>query len=82
MAEFNVTVSHTISGKEIVLAVEESFTVASILEVLVENLQLKDRFVLATNENPPKILNPEMTVQDAKIKENDVLLLMPDPTGG
>ncbi|MBI5224635.1 hypothetical protein HY989_02085 [Candidatus Micrarchaeota archaeon] len=80
MAEFNITVSHTTSGKETVLAVEPEFTVSSVLEVLAESLQLKDRFVLATQDN--KILNPDTTLQEAQIKENDVLLLMPDPTGG
>jgi molybdopterin converting factor small subunit len=78
--EFNITINHTTSGKEVVLAVEQEFTVASILEVLAENLQLKDRFVLATKDN--KILNPELTVKDAGIQEGDTLLLMPDPTGG
>ncbi|HLC48640.1 MAG TPA: hypothetical protein VJI13_06205 [Candidatus Norongarragalinales archaeon] len=80
MAEFNITVSHTTSGKETVLAVEGEFTVSSVLEVLTESLQLKDRFVLATQDN--KILNPETSLQEAGIKENDTLLLMPDPTGG
>ncbi|MFH1257313.1 MAG: hypothetical protein ABIG96_01545 [Candidatus Micrarchaeota archaeon] len=80
MAEFNITVSHTTSGKETVLAVEPEFTVSSVLEVLTESLQLKDRFVLATQDN--KILNPDSTLQEVGIKENDTLLLMPDPTGG
>ncbi len=80
MTEFNITVSHTTSGKETVLAVEPDFTISSVLEVLTESLQLKDRFVLATKEN--KILSPEMTLQDAGVKPNDTLLLMPDPTGG
>ncbi len=80
MPEFNVTVSHTTSGKDTVLAVEPGFTVSSILEVLTESLQLKDRFILATKEN--KILDPALTIEEAGIKENDVLLLMPDPTGG
>jgi len=78
--EFNITVTHTTSGKEIVIAVEPGFTIGSILEVLAENLQLKDRFVLATSDN--KVLNPEVTVADAGLKEGSVLLLMPDPTGG
>ena len=51
MAEFKITVFHSTSGKEVVLAVEPGFTVASILEVLVESLQLKDRFVIATEDN-------------------------------
>ncbi|MBU1197631.1 hypothetical protein KJ765_03905 [Candidatus Micrarchaeota archaeon] len=80
MAEFNITVNHTTSGKETVLAVEPNFTVASILEVLTETLQLKDRFVLATQDN--KILDPAVTLAEAGVNENDVLLLMPDPTGG
>ncbi len=80
MAEFQIKVNHTTAGKETVLAVEPGFTVSSILEVLTETLQLKDRFVLATNEN--KILDPALTLEEAGIKENDVLLLMPDPTGG
>ncbi|PIO06386.1 hypothetical protein COT29_01320 [Candidatus Micrarchaeota archaeon CG08_land_8_20_14_0_20_59_11] len=80
MAEFNITVTHSTSGKEIVIAVEPAFTVSSVLEVLTESLQLKDRFVLATKEN--KILNPELTIADAGIKEGDSLLLIPDPTGG
>ena len=78
--EFNITVTHTTSGKEIVIAVESGFTIGSVLEVLAENLQLKDRFVLATGDN--KVLNPEVTVADAGLKEGSVLLLMPDPTGG
>ncbi|VVB67162.1 Uncharacterised protein [Candidatus Norongarragalina meridionalis] len=80
MAEFNVTVTHSTSGKEIVVAVEPTFTISSVLEVLTESLQLKDRFVLATKDN--KILNPELTISDAGIKEGDSLLLIPDPTGG
>ena len=77
---FNISVTHSTSGKEIVLEVEESYTVSSVLEVLVENLQLKDRFVLATADN--KILNPEVTLKDAGVTENAELVLMPDPTGG
>ena len=80
MAEFNISVLHTTSGKETVLAVDNSFTIQSVLEVLTETLQLKDRYVLATKEN--KILNPEATIEESSIKENDQLLLMPDPTGG
>ena len=80
MGEFEITVSHTTTGKETVLAIEPEFTVASILDVLAESLQLKDRFVLATSDN--KILNPETTVADCGIKAGDTLLLMPDPTGG
>ncbi len=80
MAEFNVVVKHTTSGKEITLAVQDEFTIQSVLEVLAENLQLKDRFVLATSEN--KILSPELTIRDANLKANDSLMLMPDPTGG
>ncbi len=78
--EFNITVTHTTSGKETVLAVEPDFSVASVLEVLAESLQLKDRFVLATKDN--KILDPKITIKDAGLKEGDELLLMPDPTGG
>lgn len=77
---YNISVTHSTSGKEIVLEVEEAYTVASVLEVLVENLQLKDRFVLATGDN--KILNPETTLKDAGVAENAQLILMPDPTGG
>ncbi|MFQ5405583.1 MAG: hypothetical protein ACE5DI_00285 [Candidatus Micrarchaeia archaeon] len=80
MAEFNITVNHTTSGKETVLAVEADFTVASVLEVLAESLHLKDRFVLATKDN--KILDPQMTLKEAGVQENSELLLMPDPTGG
>ena len=80
MTEFNITVNHTTSGKETVLAVEPGFTISSILEVLTETLQLKDRFVLATSDN--KILDPALTVEEAGITENAVLMLMPDPTGG
>ncbi len=78
--EFNITVIHTTSGKEIVLAVEPQFTISSVLEVLSENLQLKDRFVLANKDN--KILSPDLTVKDANLKQGEELLLMPDPTGG
>jgi len=77
---YNIRVTHSTSGKEIVLEVEESYTVASVLEVLVENLQLKDRFVLATADD--KILNPELTLKDAGVGANSELTLMPDPTGG
>lgn len=80
VTEFNITVMHTTSGKEIVVAVQPEFTISSLLEVLSENLQLKDRFVLATPDN--KILSPETTVKEAGLKEGSVLLLMPDPTGG
>lgn len=77
---YNISVTHSTSGKEIVLEVEENYTVSSVLEVLVENLQLKDRFVLATGEN--KILNPEITLKEAGVAQNAELILMPDPTGG
>ena len=80
MSEFNIKVTQTTSGKEIVLAVEGDYTISSVLEVLAENLHLKDRFVLATKDN--KILNPDITLEDAEIKENQELLLIPDPTGG
>ncbi len=80
MSEFNIKVTQTTSGKEIVLAVEGDYTVSSVLEVLAENLHLKDRFVLATKDN--KILNPDVTLKEAEIKENQELLLIPDPTGG
>ena len=80
MDEFEITVSQSTTGKETVLAVEPTFTIASILDVLAESLQLKDRFVLATKDN--KILDPETTVADSGIKAGDTLLLMPDPTGG
>ncbi|MFH0973320.1 MAG: hypothetical protein V1817_00845 [Candidatus Micrarchaeota archaeon] len=78
--EFNITVTHTTSGKEVVVAVEPEFTVGSVLDVLTESLQLKDRFVLASPDN--KVLNPEAKVADAGLKEGSRLLLMPDPTGG
>lgn len=81
MAEFNIKVSHTTSGKEITLAVEPEFTVQSVLDVLVDSLQLKDRFVLA-KASDNKILTPEITMNDAGVKEGETLLLMPDPTGG
>ncbi len=80
MAEYNITITHTTSGKEVVVAVEPTFTVGSIIEVLGESLKLKDRFVLATKEH--KILGPDVTISEAGIRENDNLLLMPDPTGG
>lgn len=80
MAEFNITVVQTTSGKEIVMAVEPEFTVSSVLEVLTENLKLKDRFVLSTKEN--KILDPDATIADAGLKEGDQIMLIPDPTGG
>jgi len=80
VAEFNITVVQTTSGKEIVMAVEPEFTVSSVLEVLTENLKLKDRFVLSTKEN--KILDPDATIADAGLKEGDQIMLIPDPTGG
>jgi len=80
MAEFNIVVVQTTSGKEITIAVEPQFTVGSVLEVLVENLQLKDRFVLASEDN--KILSPETTVAEAGLNEGSKILLIPDPTGG
>lgn len=80
MVEYNVTVIHSTSGKEIVMAVEPQFTVGSVLEVLAENLQLKDRFVLATEDN--KILNPDVTLKEAGVSADAHLILMPDPTGG
>lgn len=80
MPEFTISVTHTTTGKEITLAVEPQFTVNEVLQVLAENLQLKDRFVLATPES--KILSPEATLKDAGLKEGDSLVLMPDPTGG
>ena len=80
MGEFNITVSHTTSGKEIVMAVEPQFKVSALLEVLAESLKLKDRFVIATKDN--KILGPDTKLEEAGIQANDTLLLMPDPTGG
>ncbi|HEV8290207.1 MAG TPA: hypothetical protein VGQ00_04635 [Candidatus Norongarragalinales archaeon] len=80
MAEFNITITHTTSGKEIVIAVEPEFTVNDVLEVLNDTLQLKDRHVLATASQ--KILSPDMTIEQAGLQEGDALLLMPDPTGG
>lgn len=80
MPEYKITVMHSTSGKEIVVAVEEGFTVGSVLEVLAENLQLKDRFVLATADN--KILNPDATLKEAGVAAGSELILMPDPTGG
>lgn len=80
MSEFNITVIQSTSGKEVVIAVEPEFALSSILDVLTENLKLKDRFVLATKGN--KILDPEMTVEDAGLKEGDAIMLIPDPTGG
>jgi uncharacterized ubiquitin-like protein YukD len=79
MTEFQITITQTTTGKEIVMAIEPGFTINSILEVLAESLKLKDRFVLAKGD---KILNPEVTIQDAGIAEGDNLQLMPDPTGG
>ncbi len=81
MPEFNIKITHTTSGKEVTLAVEEAFTVQSVLDVLVDSLQLKDRFVLA-KASDNKLLTPEMTLKDAGINEGEKLLLMPDPTGG
>ncbi|HIH20082.1 TPA: hypothetical protein HA244_02335 [Candidatus Micrarchaeota archaeon] len=80
MVEFNIVVVQTTSGKEITVAVEPEFTVGSVLQVLVDNLQLKDRFVLATEDN--KILSPEASVKDAGLAEGSKILLIPDPTGG
>ena len=80
MAEFNIVVVQTTSGKEITVAVEPGFTIGSVLQVLVENLQLKDRFVLATEDN--KILSPDVTVSEAGLAEGSKIILIPDPTGG
>lgn len=80
MAEFNIVVVQSTSGKEITMTVEPDFTVGSVLEVLIENLQLKDRFVLATQDN--KVLSPETSVKDAGLAEGAKILLIPDPTGG
>ncbi len=80
VVEFNITVTQTTSGKEVVVAVEPDYTVGSILDVLTESLQLKDRFVLASTDN--KVLNPDVKVSDAGLTEGSRLLLMPDPTGG
>ncbi|HLC38352.1 MAG TPA: hypothetical protein VJI71_02775 [Candidatus Norongarragalinales archaeon] len=80
MAEFNIVVVQSTSGKEITMSVEQEFTLGSVLEVLVENLQLKDRFVLATEDN--KILSPETTISESGLQEGSKILLIPDPTGG
>ncbi len=80
MAEFNVNVLVTTTGKQVVLAVEPEFTIDSILNVLGETLQLKDRFVLANAEN--KILSGDVTVAQAGLAEGATLQLLPDPTGG
>ena len=78
--EFNIVVVQSTSGKEITMSVEQEFTLGSVLEVLVENLQLKDRFVLATEDN--KILSPETTISESGLQEGSKILLIPDPTGG
>ena len=80
VAEFNIVVVQSTSGKEITRSVEQEFTLGSVLEVLVENLQLKDRFVLATEDN--KILSPETTISESGLQEGSKILLIPDPTGG
>jgi hypothetical protein len=80
MAEFQINVIQTTTGKETLMAVEPEFTVASVLEVLAESLHLKDRFVLANKDN--KILDPQITLKDAGVEEGATLMLMPDPTGG
>ena len=80
VAEFNIVVVQSTSGKEITMSVEQEFTLGSVLEVLVENLQLKDRFVLATEDN--KILSPETTILESGLQEGSKILLIPDPTGG
>ena len=80
VAEFNIVVVQSTSGKEITMSVEQEFTLGSVLEVLVENLQLKDRFVLATEDN--KILSPETTISESGLQEGSKILLIPDPTGG
>jgi uncharacterized ubiquitin-like protein YukD len=80
MAEFTITVSHTTTGKDITMAVEPQFSVNDVLEVLTENLQLKDKHVLANHQD--EILSPEASLEESGVKEGDVLVLMPDPTGG
>jgi hypothetical protein len=80
MTEFNIIVVQSTSGKEITMSVEPEFTLGSVLEVLVENLQLKDRFILATEDN--KILSPETKISEAGLNEGSKILLIPDPTGG
>ena len=80
MAEFQINVIQTTTGKETLMAVEPEFTVASVLEVLAESLHLKDRFMLANKDN--KILDPQITLKDAGVEEGATLMLMPDPTGG
>ena len=78
--QYNITVSHATSGKELVLEVSSDFSVSSVLDVLVESLKLKDRFVLANSQN--KILDSNLTLKEAGIFANSKLIFMPDPTGG
>lgn len=80
MAEFNINVHVTTTGKQVILAVEPEFTVNSILGVLSETLQLKDKFVLANKDN--QILSGDVTVAQAGLAEGATLQLLPDPTGG
>lgn len=83
MTEFKINVRNTTDGKQVTLEVEPQMTIQSILEVVTEYWQFKNRVVLAlTQGKENKILAPNTTLEENKITELTELLIMPDSEGG
>ncbi len=83
MTEFKINVRNTTDGKQVTLEVEPQMTIQSILEVVTEYWQFKNRVVLAlTQGKENKILAPTTTLEENKITELTELLIMPDSEGG
>jgi hypothetical protein len=83
MTEFKINVRNTTDGKQVTLEVEPQMTVQSVLDVVVDYWQFKNRVVLALSEGKEnKLLNPSSTLEENKIAEGTELLIMPDSEGG
>jgi|YelNatPaOPRAMG01_1025707.scaffolds.fasta_scaffold03317_10 hypothetical protein len=83
MKEFKISVRNTTDGKQVTLEVEPQMTIQSILDVVVDYWQFKNRVVLALSEGKEnKLLNPSSTLEENKIVEGTELLIMPDSEGG
>lgn len=83
MTAFKINVRNSTDGKQVTLEVEPEMTIQSILDVIIEYWQFKNRVVLALAQGKEnKILNPSTTIQENKITEGIELLIMPDSEGG
>lgn len=83
MVEFKINVRNTTDGKQVTLEVEPQMSVQSVLDVVVDYWQFKNRVVLALSEGKEnKLLNPSSTLEESKVVEGSELLIMPDSEGG